>query len=282
MFWGNEYETPLIAAIVRGDLDSIKALASQKDQVMAENYLGFNAIQMAIYLDKMESLDLLLQSKSQRIYNVKLKGENEVREMKASEFETFFNIRALNHLVFFSYNLLKSVIKACPPYFRVGENLEEKPTQALFEKYVEQPEKFAIFGKLHKDKINRGYFVPVTIEWVEDAVGYGVFAKEDIKRGAFVGEYTGNVRRYGLWGLTCDYAIKYPSMPPFYIDATNAGNEARFINHSYEPNLIAVAADEKGLLHSVFMAKKDISKGQQLSWNYGEDFWLPRDPPQEL
>ncbi len=280
-FWEREDDTPLIEAIVRGDLEKVRALKERKDQVMATNYLGFNAIEMARYLDKEECLRLLEPPRS-KTFKVRPKGEDKIRLMEEAEFESFFKIRYLRNVIYGSYSLFKEVIRNCPAYFMKGEAIEEAPTYALFEKYAEAPEKFAILAKLHKEKIGQGYFVPVTIEWVEEAVGYGAFAEEEIKKGSFVGEYIGEMRRSAFWGFTCDYAIDYPGWRRFYVDATKYGNEARFMNHSYSPNLYTVAAEDRGLLHSVFLAKRDISKGEQLVWNYGESYWSIRNPPQQL
>jgi hypothetical protein len=67
-------------------------------------------------------------------------------------------------------------------------------------------------------------------------IGIGVFAKELIDEGEFIGEYTGVVcgnKNY----TNSDYALLYPAMDDgLEINALEYGNITRFINHSINPN----------------------------------------------
>jgi SET domain-containing protein len=60
------------------------------------------------------------------------------------------------------------------------------------------------------------------------------------------------------------------------VDALQEGNVTRFINHSNVPNLEPRCFVERGLLHQVFMARQKISKGTQLTFDYGNDYWIRR------
>lgn len=65
------------------------------------------------------------------------------------------------------------------------------------------------------------------------------------------------------------------------IDATRAGSLARFINHSCDPNCYTrVVLDGLGRRHVCIYAKRDISKGTELSYDYCfvEDPGLPPLP----
>jgi len=56
-----------------------------------------------------------------------------------------------------------------------------------------------------------------------------------------------------------------------HIDATEIGNTARFINHSCEPNLIALPIRRgNSLPHICFFANRDIIANEELSISYGQ------------
>jgi SET domain-containing protein len=50
------------------------------------------------------------------------------------------------------------------------------------------------------------------------------------------------------------------------IDASRQGNDARFINHSCEPNCEAINYDDEEIW---IEAKQDIKKGEELTYDYG-------------
>ena len=99
----------------------------------------------------------------------------------------------------------------------------------------------------------------MVIRYINDTIGYGLFANRTFKEGQLVGEYTGEV--------TVSYFYKKP--PPgdyvlgkrgflynVFIDASKMGNQTRFINHSYTPNL-RQKSDSKRIF---FYATKKIFK----------------------
>ena len=102
-----------------------------------------------------------------------------------------------------------------------------------------------------------------------------------------MGEYTGivreNVRIY--FAPLNNYCYEYPVPDAlgrsFVIDATR-GNFTRFINHSRAPNLKPVYAFFDGFYHLIFLSLKEIQKGEQLSYDYGRNYWLLRSDPEEL
>lgn len=148
----------------------------------------------------------------------------------------------------------------------------------------EIPKKALELGQTHRELIESPIHPDVDIRWVGEEVGHGVFAKDKIKKGTFIGEYTGivreNVRVY--FEPLNHYCYEYPILDrlerSFVIDATQ-GNFTRFINHSYEPNLKPEYAFLDGFYHCIFFALKDIQKEEQLCYNYGRNYWLIRDAP---
>jgi len=142
-------------------------------------------------------------------------------------------------------------------------------------------------GKRYIDRIESAYLPEVSIHDLGKKVGYGLFAEERISDGSYVGEYTGlvrkNDRRY--CAPMNNYCYEYPVLDEIershVIDATD-GNLTRFINHSFEPNLKPVHVYHEGYFHLIFLAIKEIKKGDQLCYNYGKQYWYVRQPPETL
>lgn len=127
---------------------------------------------------------------------------------------------------------------------------------------------------------------PIVIKKVNPLVGLGVFAKETILELAFVGEYTGIVRRrHKKRDEANDYVFGYvigPHDTPWVIDAEVRGNFTRFINHSYEPNLTSKWIISDGIAHIILFANRLIQAGEQLTYDYGPYYWRKRSYPQTL
>jgi len=114
---------------------------------------------------------------------------------------------------------------------------------------------------------------PPLIE-VRDSViqGRGVYAGRRIRRGTWILEYTGERitheeadRRYDDESMERHHTFLFTVDEHVCIDASVGGNEARFINHSCDPNCEAVLAE--GEIHIV--ALRDIAPGEELAYDYG-------------
>lgn len=144
-------------------------------------------------------------------------------------------------------------------------------------------------GLQFKDKILSGYVEDLSIQWIHQKIGYGVFANQPISKGSYVAEYTGMIRRNDLrrcFESINDYCVVYPVQDEigknFFLDAKDQGNIARFMNHSYNPNLQFVYVFCEGVYHRILIAEKSIKKGEQLLYNYGRSYWHVRSPPLEI
>lgn len=144
--------------------------------------------------------------------------------------------------------------------------------------------------KRYGELIKEGYVAPLYIAWVNKFVEYGAFADAPIKKGAMVCEYTGilcedsgDSDNLYLW----DYPTFFYESDPkrkrrkkikFCIDAEKAGNVARFINHTTREyqNVGVQIVPAHGFWHIIYVAKKDIKKGQQLLTHYGVAYWRDR------
>ncbi len=147
--------------------------------------------------------------------------------------------------------------------------------------------KALVLGKKYRKKIGSAFCPNIEIRYISERVGHGVFAKSPMKKRSYVGEYTGivreNIKIY--FAPLNNYCYEYP-IPDrigrsFVIDATD-GNFTRYINHSYNPNLKPQYAFFDGFYHLIFVALKEIQIGEQLTYDYGHNYWLIREPPESL
>lgn len=109
--------------------------------------------------------------------------------------------------------------------------------------------------------------------------GYGVFAATKLKKGTRILEYKGErvsheeaERRYDDAENEHAHIVLFAVDENTVIDGKADGNDARFVNHSCDPNCEAVNEDGRIYIYSL----KKIKKGQELFYDYSleldEDF----------
>lgn len=258
--------TLLHRAVIENDMKSLK------DQQFVEKWLsvpdnyGFTALEIAQFLGKNEALKLLGGSLPTS-FKLQSNGLKEPLELSLEAFEKALGIHYRPYLTFPSYSFFKEVVSQCPYILRshwlASDNYKWTHT--------------------YKNEVVSGKIGPLYIKWIDSTLGYGVFAEEGIPYGAFVGEYSGLVRRlYRRHSDQNPYCFHYPtkfwSLKYYIIDSFKEGNLTRFINHSHHPNLEPICLVDRGLLHQVFIASRPIRKGEQLTFDYGKDFWEKRNP----
>lgn len=101
--------------------------------------------------------------------------------------------------------------------------------------------------------------------------GNGVFARRRIAAGERIVEYEGRriewdeaTERAGRSGQPVNYTLFFTLADGRVIDGGDQGNDARFINHSCEPNCEAYEEDERVFIHAL----RDIEEGEELNYNY--------------
>ncbi len=101
--------------------------------------------------------------------------------------------------------------------------------------------------------------------------GKGAFALRPIKKGERLIEYTGERiphpvadERYDDDSMGEHHTFLFTVSSRTVIDATHGGNEARFINHSCDPN--CESEIEKGRVY--IFALRDIPPGEELHYDY--------------
>jgi SET domain-containing protein len=117
-----------------------------------------------------------------------------------------------------------------------------------------------------------------------DIHGRGVYAIRPIKKGNRVIEYLGE--RVSHYEADSRYELKPDDDGHTFlfivdgrtvIDAGVDGNEARYINHSCDPNCETVIEDRRVFIEAI----RDIKPGQELGYDY-QLTWESTDDPKEL
>ena len=109
--------------------------------------------------------------------------------------------------------------------------------------------------------------------------GWGLFAEGAIAAGEFVAEYVGVITPDAeAAGCAGDgYAMRYPvGGTAMRISSRDVGNVARFINHSAGPNTDVFPLLVDGAFHMVVVATLAVRPGDQLFFDYGNEYWAAR------
>ena len=134
--------------------------------------------------------------------------------------------------------------------------------------------------KYHEQKFNCSMTTNITVK--RSSIHHkGVFASRDIKKGEKVIEYIGekiskkeSIRRGDIVlekskGSKTKGAVYIFNLTKKHdLDGNVSHNDARYINHSCEPNCEAYQDDDRVWI----VAMEDIKNGAELSYNYGYDF----------
>ena len=104
-----------------------------------------------------------------------------------------------------------------------------------------------------------------------DSMGKGVFAREDIKEGTYLGCYLGEYVLY----IPCSSfeETMYYFSTAIHNYAVDGKNMLRYFNHSDDHNVDVLDVIHEGDIHNGFFANKEIKKGEQLYINYGDEYW---------
>lgn len=261
MMW-NKRNTPLHQAIIDDDQTMIGRYVQSSD-MCEPNALGFSPVELAQLLGKDKWLQTL---HPQPILHalLQLKGEDIPRLRTIQELEQHFHFKYRQFLYFSSYDALEHTVRACPYCLRSRYFATENHEWA--DKY--------------REHLHTGYTAKIYIKWIDDVLGYGAFAAEDIPAGAYIAEYTGWVHPIDAVSKN-GYCLTYPTSfmhrQTLAIDALTNGNLSRFFNHSEDPSLEPICIVDRRLLRHAFITNKALTKDSQLTFDYGADYWEFRD-----
>jgi len=118
--------------------------------------------------------------------------------------------------------------------------------------------------------MRKGKFVPgdFRLKVKRSTAGLGLFALEEIPKGACIIEYVGRtISKAEEYTSNSKYLFEIHSRRT--IDGTARTNTARYINHSCRPN--AEPEIRKGRVF--IMARRTIHSGEEIAYDYGKDYF---------
>jgi hypothetical protein len=219
-------------------------------------------------------------------------GKDKICEITAKEFKKMFGVRLLmapeiadnrntHHLknINNSYCRLRPYIDGHCSY---AEGLKSGDLRYVSKKSLLDK----ILAQCHAGKI---YLPRVVIVKVNELVGYGLVAGQDIEPGTIIGEYSGAIVKVSPIAINehmdNTYFAPYctnevPGSEMFVIDAKKAGNPTRFINHSDDnSNAVWVPVFDGEKFRLIVAATKSIPEGKQILLKYRLSYWSnPRIP----
>lgn len=105
--------------------------------------------------------------------------------------------------------------------------------------------------------------------------GRGVYAARRIRKNSWIIQYTGKLitnaeadRLYDDEAMERHHTFLFLLDDTWCIDASQGGNDARFINHSCNPNCEAVMTTDNEIW---IQALRGIEPGEELTYDYGFD-----------
>ncbi len=244
---------PLHLAIGAGDYPAFSYLLHNPEELLRKNWLGFTPLETAHLLGKIKMVKELDPRICPPIILQK-KGDLHRRLYSREDFEKIFNITYLQTPNFQTIELLEEVIKNGPwLLLNTVVGLEHR-----------------MLGSKYRHALFDGFIADVSIRWINDTMGYGLFAENVIAKESYIGQYTGIVKKGRRLN---EYSLRMPSrfwsFRAYLLDAMIAGNEMRFANHSKQPNMKPMCLIDRSLVHIGFFATRQIEAGEELTFNYG-------------
>ncbi|MFZ2523041.1 MAG: SET domain-containing protein [Minisyncoccia bacterium] len=98
--------------------------------------------------------------------------------------------------------------------------------------------------------------------------GKGIFTEEAIPKGKCIIEYVGvSVSDKEMETINSKYLFEISKK--LTINGNVSWNKAKYINHSCRPNCEAEGPNG----HVYIMARKNIKSGEELTYDYGKEYW---------
>jgi uncharacterized protein len=244
-------------AVLEDRLDSIHLLKHEEKLRHQRDCWGLTPAELASYLHKKKSMAALSDFVPSTHY---LQQEN-------VQFEEPQRIQrlAVEHLstpVFSDSTTLQEILE-CNKMLKEADRI---------------PQDRVWLGIYYQRELLKHLHPRVVVRWVDDEIGFGVFAGERIQPCTFLGEYTGVVQQRQKKHMRgSNYCVRYTAWPMgkrvYVIDAERMGNFTRHINHSDRPNAVLVCAYFQGLPRMLILSLQEIPEGTQITFDYGTTFW---------
>jgi hypothetical protein len=135
-------------------------------------------------------------------------------------------------------------------------------------------------GSYFRSDVLNAVIPDLSIRWVSDEIGWGVFAEKDLPNMTLVAEYSGMFRKKKKGDAANAYCFECPLVrgeeSPFVIDAEAQGGVSRYINHSETPNVVSALATIHDVPHILLFTTEVVKQGTELRYHYGADYWKRR------
>lgn len=203
----------------------------------------------------------------QKQYLFKIKKNDKIMLFTKAQFEDLLEIEYASELSFDSLKIEQKVKKMCVQAGKDGLLTKEN----------------IWFGFYYANEIKTHFIPDIYIKWIDLVKEYGLFANRDFYPNAFMGEYTGNIRKYNKViddknSYLFEYGIGYKKTP-LTIDARERGALIRFVNHSFKPNIAPLSVYLDGAMRIIFRTNRKVKKDEELTYDYGPFYWKRREKP---
>ncbi len=197
----------------------------------------------------------------------KIEKEGKIFTYIKEQFEKTVEVEYLPSLEFEKNSYLKKIKKYC----KKAELMNFFSKEQLW------------LGSYYHKELKSGFIPNVIVKWIDPIMEYGLFANQDFEKGAFLGEYTGIIKKYrpiidDKNAYCFEYTIGYKKTK-YTIDAREKGSLIRFVNHSSSPNLSPIAIVSDNVMHIIFRTNRHVAKDEELTYDYGPNYWAKREKP---
>ncbi|MEJ2680313.1 MAG: SET domain-containing protein-lysine N-methyltransferase [Gammaproteobacteria bacterium] len=263
-------EKQLTRAIQRADLETLHRLKIQYDLTELldkPSILGASARRWALWRQHMPVLEQLALSP---FAPLRIRDTNDTLDtLNPEQIAAQFHYQNSHYLCFEEAQRIPRVIRCLRILFKLSW---------LSERCI-------WLAAVHKDQLDHPKEPTCTVRFINKHIGYGVFAEHRYNTGEWIGEYVGTINLRHMFSAERDttYIMEYPvpALPGYCwsIDARKMGNFTRFINHHDNPNCSMGVAFDGFILRLVLLARRSINPGQELTLDYGTDYWRRRPAP---
>ncbi|KAI8896419.1 hypothetical protein BC833DRAFT_97039 [Globomyces pollinis-pini] len=192
------------------------------------------------------------------------------KEYTYDDFESVFNIKPIHETVTDPAieDLLNSHDVYTDAYWLQDVEYSKsvsKQTQHFFDKSIEE-----------RIKAETDHMV---VKWSSAETGFGLHAIADIPQGSILGEYCGVINKDQK---NTDYMWEYDTRKingksvNLGVDSLKMGNYFRFVNHVDDPNCMTIATVRDNRWVTLYVSKKPIKKGEEITISYGTQYFAHR------
>ena len=247
----------LHSSILEDRIAQIHLFAEDPELLQIRDRWGFTPLELAQFLHKKKSVEILSKKPVYESYHLQPNVEFEDLERIKN-----LHLEYIPQPIFSNYEVLEDILTQ--NHVLMQEN--RIPYDRIW------------MGSYFSTEIEFGIHPPVSVKWIDDEIGFGVFAQEHIMPCSFIGEYTGLVQeRQKKHTKESNYCVRYTAWQMgkkiYVVDAERMGNFTRHINHCDQPNTTLACAYFRGLPRILIISLKEISPGTQLTFDYGKTFW---------